>query len=586
MPSLFAWLEPVRRAVTHPVEELNRWQRSLRYFVELMGHCWRQLNEDRAEEMAAALTYRTIFSLIPLVVLGLVVFRIFGGFEVVQEKVLPAAYAFFGVPDVEMERYAANAPGGETPPPQTPPSPAQTPPPAQAAAPRQAAGPTQDATASPTADTTGPPATTAAPDTPPPDTTGPPAEAAAPPPAAPANETVTIEVKTLEQEIAEREAAKSSPVAAAQQQQENQQVRGVIQKAINELIANLSELNFASIGVVGVLVFIYAAMTLALAVEYDFNIIFKAPTGRPWHLRLPVYWSMLTLGSGLLGLSLYLSGRVIEEVKAFEVDVGDSELHVPTSALNVLSRVLAFLASWGFICLLYTVIPSTRVRIRPALLGSFVAATMWECAKISFQLYVNRALPYSELYGALGLIPLFLFWVYISWLILLFGLELTYAQQMMRGNRYKLMKAGRECDTLLDPRWVIPVMASIGASFKEGKTTTAEQLAQQMTLPVRAITQMIEQLRQAGMLHRVEEGHSDEDPGYSLAVPPDQIGLSRLLELSRGISMQEQSLRNVPGRELLAELSKAEHQAADRGTLATLLASNGEAKDGNGTAHG
>src|SRR5690606_26674298 len=120
---------------------------------------------------------------------------------------------------------------------------------------------------------------------------------------------VPLELKTTAQEVPAAQAAKAAEAgtatpgqaaASAEQTKDKQQVRGAIQKAISDLIGDLATLNFTSIGVVGVLVFIYAAMTLALAVEYDFNIIFKRPTGRPWHLRVPVYWSMLTLGSGLL----------------------------------------------------------------------------------------------------------------------------------------------------------------------------------------------------------------------------------------------------------------------------------------------
>lgn len=501
-----------RRIISHPVGELNRWQRSIRWFVELMRHCWRQLNEDRAEEMAAALTYRTIFSLVPLAVLGLVVFRIFGGFEVVQERVLPAAYSFFGVPEVADGSYATAWEEGSQ---------------------GRVYGPEL-----------------------PPGRTEPESEAV-----------VTVEVKPLEQEITEAQAAETDPAVAVVTKEEKKQVRGAIQKALNELIANISKLSFASIGVVGIVVFIYAAMTLALAVEYDFNIIFKSPTGRPWHLRVPIYWSIITLGSGLLGLSLYLTGEIVDEAR---------ELHVYDWLLPALSRVLAFIASWGMFFLLYVLVPNTHVRIRPALAGSFAGALLWEAAKFGFQTYVNHALPYAELYGALGLIPLFLFWVYISWVIVLFGLELTYAMQMMRGRWETPEPVKREeCEVLLDPRWLLPLMVSVGESFGRGETASPGRLAERLALPVNAVLPLLAQLKAHGLLHCIA-GSDEEEPGYTLAFPPAKIEVNRLLALGRDLSMHRDRMQALPGHELLDTLSRAEHAATNGATLATLLPSNGE----------
>ncbi len=90
--------EYVVEAVRSPSEQLSRGQQFVRRSWELALYCWRQLQYHRAEGMAAELTYRTVFSLIPVVVLGLVMFRIFGGLEDVQTKVEYQLYSFFGRP--------------------------------------------------------------------------------------------------------------------------------------------------------------------------------------------------------------------------------------------------------------------------------------------------------------------------------------------------------------------------------------------------------------------------------------------------------------------------------------------------------
>ena len=93
-------IQYILEAVTRPRAELTRRQHQVRYAWELVVHCGRQLRRHRAEGMAAELTYRTIFALIPVVVLGLVLFRVVGGLEDVQTRVEDQLVSFFGVPEI------------------------------------------------------------------------------------------------------------------------------------------------------------------------------------------------------------------------------------------------------------------------------------------------------------------------------------------------------------------------------------------------------------------------------------------------------------------------------------------------------
>jgi membrane protein len=505
--------EQVRRIVTRPVDELNRWQRSARYFVDLMRHCWRQLMEDRAEEMAAALTYRTIFSLIPLLVLGLVVFRVFGGFENVKDNLEDPLFRLFGVFDVP-EAYVVAADEA-----------------VNGAAAATLVVPQQQ---SPTA--------------------------------------VTIDDESLEQAAAERRAAaEGDPEAVVAVQKSEEEVRASIRRVLTDMMARIMQLDFATVGIVGLAFLIYAAMALMIAIEYDFNIIYKAPTGRPWQLRLPIYWSLITLGVALLALTFWLTGRIRAEVE---------EVFGPLRAIN---HVFALMTSWLMLFLLYFLMPNTRVHVRAAVIGAFVAAVLWEASKVGFQWYVNTAVPYAAFYGTLGLPLLFMLWIYLSWLIVLFGLELTYAVQTVRGRRSLLRTAADECDALLDPRWLIPIMTSVGGAFERGATVTVEQLSDSLSLPVRAVSQLVQQLHKAGLLRRVMDGHDDEDPGYVLATRPELVTVPRLLELGRDMSMQERALKRVPGRELLHALTRAEREAVQSQTLADLLKA---ADTGSSTTNG
>jgi membrane protein len=162
-------------------------------------------------------------------------------------------------------------------------------------------------------------------------------------------------------------------------------------------------------------------------------------------MRVAIYWAAITLGPLLI--SIYLTSQVqpgIDRLPELASDGGAwagqvslARVAVLQGVLGVLSYLAAFLATWALFTLLYVLLPNTRVKLRAALLGAGTAAVCWELGKWGFGLYVENAVGYSALYGSLGLIPLFLLWLYVTWLIVLMGLELTYMLQASPGNAFE-----------------------------------------------------------------------------------------------------------------------------------------------------
>ena len=118
--------------------------------------------------------------------------------------------------------------------------------------------------------------------------------------------------------------------------------------------------------------------------------------------------------------------------------------------------------------------PNTHVRWRPAFWGALVAAGLSEASKWAFGLYVSQALPYLKLYGAIGLVPLFLFWLYLGWLIILFGLEIAFTLQAMKGRVFE-HKERRGALATADPQWLL---AGDGGD-RAGARTAAEPVSRQ-----------------------------------------------------------------------------------------------------------
>jgi membrane protein len=491
----------IRRAINSPVGELTRAQRVVRFWIDLAWHCTRALRHDRAGEMAAALTYRTIFSLIPLLVTLLLVFQAFKGLDSVRQDLQPMVYKYMGV-DVE---YRTDA---------------------------QAIDPTL-------------PVTPGKPDKKDP--------AVEPQPVVKADPTLLDDTKAGEKKV---EDASQPPAKAV-----DKQVMLRIDKQLASITDQVANLNFQSIGAIGFVLFIWAAIDLVVTLELSFNRVFNSPGGRPWLRRIPIYWAVITLGPVLVWLSLSVAGRL----------VGAAE-QVPVLGVLVswASGLFALAASWLLLFLLYKLMPNTTVSVRAALAGSFVAAVLWELGKFGFGLYVNKALPYAKIYGALGLIPLFLFWVYITWIIVLFGLELTYTLQAMKGKRFKYELPTTHAEVPGDPQWIIPIVTQIGQDFTQGKATESRALTDLLSLPEPAVAELCLKLEEAGIIHKVQGGEND-GTHYALSLPPDKVRIERLLTVADSLRHASDPSRTQAGWELLRTLASAQRVAAADLTLASLM---------------
>ena len=555
MTQLFNYL---LEAIRSPREQLSRGQQFVRKSCELVVYCYRQLQRQRAEGMAAELTYRTIFALIPVVVLGLVLFRVVGGLEDVQSKVENQLFSFFGVPEIT----AGYAPldSIETP------SDAQTIDVSKSgiepvtrgdaetdseSSKFEAGGTTRDSVSDPSdQDSTEPkdqersqPADAAVVATLP--GTQPPlvdlkAAVAIDDAADAADSTDMIGTSSLPKN------SQSDPEAAAKQ------ARISIRKTLHDLANKVSTVDFASIGVFGLLLFTYAAVALANAAEHLFNRIYEAPSKRPLHLRIAIHWSILTLGGGLLAMSLYLSSQLVEWLG----NVEGQEMIKP-----ILSHLASLLASWILLFLVYALMPNTRVSVRAAAIGSAVSAVLWEIAKYGFQIYLSEAVPYS-IYGSLGLIPLFLFWIYLTWLLVLFGLTLTYTLQALGGHLPDGFKTEDTPSLEGDPDWMLPIMCEVGHAFEEGQTLAPMELANRIGLSTRSIHELVEHLIDRSLLRKVSNG--DVDGALTLARPANKIELVEILDLAQSIRPPHKH----PAWKTFSDLKDAERRTAVGKTLA------------------
>jgi membrane protein len=187
-----------------------------------------------------------------------------------------------------------------------------------------------------------------------------------------------------------------------------------------------------------------------------------------------------------------------------------------------------------------------------------------------FRLYVGTA-AITSFYGAMALLPLFLLWLYLMWLVVLFGLELTYTLQAMKGRRFKHEAHRPDAVTLFDPAWLIPFMGYVAEAFERGKSCSLETLVQKMRLPHRVVTRVVQELIRSQLVHQVQQG--EEHAGaITLARPAEQIRTSDVIAAGERL-MPSLNVRSAEGSawSFVRELAERRQASTEQTTLAEAL---------------
>ncbi|TWI58589.1 membrane protein [Pseudomonas duriflava] len=168
---------------------------------------------------------------------------------------------------------------------------------------------------------------------------------------------------------------------------------------------------------IGVALLAVTSITMLITIEKTFNDIWRVTQPRRGISSFLLYWAILSLGPLLLGagfaVSTYLTSLSLLSGRYAVLGVA------------VLFKFMPLIFSMAAFTLLYAAVPNTRVPLKHALIGGVFTAVLFEAAKSLFGLYVIFFPGYKLIYGAFATIPLFLVWIYVSWLIVLFGAELV-----------------------------------------------------------------------------------------------------------------------------------------------------------------
>ncbi|MCA9000951.1 MAG: YihY/virulence factor BrkB family protein [Planctomycetes bacterium] len=279
---------------------------------------------------------------------------------------------------------------------------------------------------------------------------------------------------------------------------------GSVRAAIDQVLEFVQGTNVGNLGTLGLLALIYTVIKLLGTIEQTLNLIWGVRRPRSWVRKFADYLSMVVIVPILLvSATAFATSMRSQRVNEWidKVSMG--------SAWEQVLGLGTIVALWLGFAFVYLFMPNTRVRVKSALLGGIVGGTLWwliQMGHVGVQVNVAK---YNALYSGLAAIPLFLVWVYLSWVTVLVGAELAYAHQ--NEPAYRQLARAREFDHPLKQVVATRAMARIAAAFLRGDMLLRPQeLSETLSVPEHTLNEVFDCMVQAHLLAYAEDDFEEE----------------------------------------------------------------------------
>ena len=293
-----------------------------------------------------------------------------------------------------------------------------------------------------------------------------------------------------------------------------------VREIVDHMLAYVEKTNVKALGVVGLAIVMYAAYRVLASVEKTMNDIWRVRRRRSFLRKTVDYVATLFV----LPLMLMFTSLILAGLRS---EAGASVLGalMPPLLLKFLGALATLAFATAGLWFLYYFFPNAKVPPLSAFAGAVVAAVLWALLQYFYMRLQVGVARYNAVYGTFAAVPIFLLWLNFSWLVILFGAEMSYAHAMhpeleYAGLRFAPSAAYRE-------RVALGVMAVAARAFlEEREPPSSRDFSRELAAPVQVIRGVIADLQEARLL--LETG-SGELPRYGPAAPLDQITMERIL---------------------------------------------------------
>jgi len=267
---------------------------------------------------------------------------------------------------------------------------------------------------------------------------------------------------------------------------------------------------------VGVILLLWTVISILGKTEESFNAIWEVKKARTLLRKFSDYLTLMILAPILFVISTTITVVVASQVKVIAQKI--AFLGALSYVILFLLNLLPYLSIWFLLTILYLMMPNTRIPLRSGILGGIVAGTLFQIVQwvyIKFQIGVAS---YGAVYGSFAALPLLLAWLQLSWMIVLFGAEIAFANEHY--ETYGFQPDYSALSVSSKKHLILKIFHLLIKKFSQGeKPLNASQIADALEIPVRLVRHLLSELTGAGLVVETAKGASDEvtfQPGRSI----------------------------------------------------------------------
>lgn len=285
--------------------------------------------------------------------------------------------------------------------------------------------------------------------------------------------------------------------------QEHQEVMSKVVEYSNTLLANTQGGIIAGIGL---LLLLWSVVKLLNSVEETLTDIWKIQYPRSFTRKFSNYLSILFLAPLALiissGATIFIQFQLESLTQQFEL------LGFISTIISMVLKFLPYVVMWSLFALMYIMMPNVKVKFKSAIYAAIIAGSIYQVIQFLFVTFQVGVASYNAIYGSFSVLPLFLFWIQISWIIFLFGAEISFALQNI--SHYEFEADSKNISIKQKNKISLAIAHLVVSKFKNGKEAlTSSEISYELGIPILLAKKIISEFIETKLFTRVVT--KDED---------------------------------------------------------------------------
>lgn len=334
---------------------------------------------------------------------------------------------------------------------------------------------------------------------------------------------------------------------------EFQAYQNVLQPLLEKAQSAIEETRGGYMAGVGMIILFWSVMSLLEHIESSFNHIWQIRFSRPWYRKFTDYLTMMLIAPVFIILSssitLFIGIKLVDFMSIAPI------LGFFKPIISFLIKFAPFFLTWITMTILFIIMPNTKVKFVPALIAGIITGTILQVLQWLYLDLQFGIMKLSAIYGSFALIPLFILWIQSSWIVVLLGAELSFANQNI--SRYEFESEALNVSNFQKRALVLMIMHMIIKNFSIGeKPVSAEYIGATLKIPVRLARDILQDLNSVNLVSMIQE-NDQKDRLYQPALDINRLTVSYVFSrLDKKGTEQTMVIRNSDYDKVISMLEK------------------------------